>query len=109
VRFLIDAQLPPALARWLAVRGHIAEHVADLGQERAPDALLWAYAVSVNAVIVTKDEDFAVRRALAANGPQIIWLRIGNTRRVPLIEWFEAAYSQCLAAVERGEPIVELR
>jgi predicted nuclease of predicted toxin-antitoxin system len=31
MRFLIDAQLPPALARWLSSAGHDAEHVADIG------------------------------------------------------------------------------
>lgn len=31
MRFLVDAQLPPALARWLTERGHDAVHVLDLG------------------------------------------------------------------------------
>jgi predicted nuclease of predicted toxin-antitoxin system len=31
MRFLVDAQLPPALARWLAAQGHEAAHVGDLG------------------------------------------------------------------------------
>jgi hypothetical protein len=35
VRFLVDAQLPPALARHLAVLGHEAVHVADVGLLRA--------------------------------------------------------------------------
>ncbi len=33
MRFLVDAQLPPALARWLAANGHAAEHVADRQME----------------------------------------------------------------------------
>jgi predicted nuclease of predicted toxin-antitoxin system len=31
MRFLVDAQQPPALARWLTAAGHPSEHVADLG------------------------------------------------------------------------------
>jgi len=31
MRFLIDARLPPALARWLTEQGHEAEHVFDCG------------------------------------------------------------------------------
>ena len=31
--FLVDAQLPPALARWLAAKGHQALHVADRQME----------------------------------------------------------------------------
>jgi predicted nuclease of predicted toxin-antitoxin system len=29
MRFLADAQLPPALARWIALNGHEAGHVAQ--------------------------------------------------------------------------------
>ena len=31
MRFLVDQQLPPALARFLAAGGHLAEHVSDIG------------------------------------------------------------------------------
>jgi len=36
VRFLVDTQLPAALARWLREKGHQAEHVLDvnLGQSK---------------------------------------------------------------------------
>lgn len=29
MRFLVDAQLPPALARWLAAKSHETVHVGD--------------------------------------------------------------------------------
>jgi len=32
VRFLVDAQLPPALARLIDGQGHEAEHVTDMVQ-----------------------------------------------------------------------------
>ena len=38
MKFLIDAQLPPALCRWLETRGHEAEHVFELGMGTATDA-----------------------------------------------------------------------
>jgi uncharacterized protein with PIN domain len=31
MRFLVDNQLPPSLARWLRDRGHDAEHVFESG------------------------------------------------------------------------------
>jgi predicted nuclease of predicted toxin-antitoxin system len=40
VRFLVDAQLPPALARKLAGRDHVAEHVADVGLLAAADSAI---------------------------------------------------------------------
>ena len=59
MHFLIDAQLPPALARMLADHDHVAEHFTDIGPGDAPDAQLWSYALGHDEVIVTKDEDFA--------------------------------------------------
>jgi len=80
VRLLVDAQLPPALARRLEALGQIAEHVADRGMASASDDAIRDYAASVGAVIVTKDEDFAVRRLLAG-GPAVVWsVAIGSIR-----------------------------
>ena len=59
--FLIDAQLPPALVRWLHEAGHEATHVEDIGLREAEDNAIWTYALESGAVIVTKDEDFAAR------------------------------------------------
>jgi predicted nuclease of predicted toxin-antitoxin system len=59
MRFVVDDQLPIALARWTASQGTMAEHVADVGLTGRPDQEIWAFAEKVQAVIVTKDEDFA--------------------------------------------------
>jgi predicted nuclease of predicted toxin-antitoxin system len=108
MRFLVDAQLPPALVGWLAARGHEAEHVADRKMQTASDAAIWDYALAMSAVIVTKDEDFAQRKVLTAAGPAVVWIRLPNTRRRDLLIWFETAMPQILAALERGETLVEV-
>jgi predicted nuclease of predicted toxin-antitoxin system len=41
MRFLIDAQLPPVLARWIESQGHTAQHVADLQMADASDRAIW--------------------------------------------------------------------
>jgi predicted nuclease of predicted toxin-antitoxin system len=41
MRLLVDAQMPPALARWLTSLGHQAEHVADIGLLAASDLEIW--------------------------------------------------------------------
>ena len=78
-------QLPPALARWLAANGHTAEHVADRKLEAASDSAIWDYAVREAAAIITKDEDFALRKALSDTGPAVVWIRLQNTRRRELL------------------------
>ena len=107
-RFVVDAQLPPALARWLASQGYVAEHVLNLSMARTSDRGIWEYALARGAVIVTKDQDFASRRAAEKDGPPIVWLRCGNTRRNELLAWFEHWFSAIVAALERGEILIEI-
>lgn len=40
MRFLVDAQLPPTLARWLVSEGLEAEHVIDCGLEAVDDGVI---------------------------------------------------------------------
>lgn len=108
MRFLVDAQLPPALARWLAAQGHEAEHIGDTGMQAASDAEIWDYALAASAVIVTKDEDFAQRKVLTAAGPAVVWVRLPNTRRADLLAWFETILPEMLVALECGETLVEV-
>ena len=107
MRFLVDAQLPPALARRLESLGHAAEHVVDCGLEQAADDAIRVHATTTAAVIVTKDEDFAVHRVLH-QGPAVVWIRTGNTRRYQLLRRVEAELSLVIAALERGETLVEI-
>jgi predicted nuclease of predicted toxin-antitoxin system len=108
MRFLVDAQLPPALARWLEERGHTAEHVVDSGLATADDRVIWDHAVETGAVIITKDEDFAIRRVLASEGPAVVWVRRGNTTRRELLAWFESLLPVVIDALERGDRLVEV-
>lgn len=108
MRFIIDAQLPPALARWLSERGHDAEHAADEHLEAASDSVIWDRAMATSAVIVSKDEDFAQRKARVDGGPVVVWVRLPNTRRRELLVWFEDVLPELVSAIERGETLVEL-
>jgi predicted nuclease of predicted toxin-antitoxin system len=108
VRLLIDAQLPPRLARALSDLGHEATHVAEFGLAAATDAAIWQAAVKRSAILVTKDQDFAVARAAAGEGPAIVWIRIGNTANDILIARFVSSLDAIAEAIARGETVVEL-
>jgi predicted nuclease of predicted toxin-antitoxin system len=60
VTFIIDAQLPPRLARWFQKREHKALHTSELQRgNRTPDRDLLTLAHSEkDAVLITKDNDF---------------------------------------------------
>jgi len=109
VIFLIDAQLPPALARWLVEQGHTADHVDDLGLLEAEDVAIWNHAVLNGAIIVTKDEDFAERTARTNAGPVIVWLRIGNATNRALMQWLTPRWSEITELLGAGNRLVEVR
>lgn len=109
MRFLIDAQLPPALARLLDEHGHQADHVTEIGPADAPDRVIWQYALDHDAVIVTKDEDFADMVTIGAESPPVLWVRIGNTRSAALLRWFEPLIDDIVELVDNGQRLIELR
>jgi predicted nuclease of predicted toxin-antitoxin system len=105
--FIVDAQLPPSLAEALLSSGCQAVHVADLGLLAATDRQIWDEAHSRSAILVTKDRDFALIRATSHDGPAIVWVRIGNTDNRTLIVQMLRSLPAIIAAVERGETVVE--
>jgi predicted nuclease of predicted toxin-antitoxin system len=109
VNILIDAQLPPGLKLLLTAAGHEARHVAEVALRDATDREIWDYAVRENMVIMTKDEDFAMRRIRESEGPTIIWLRIGNCSRAALARWLLPLLGSIEGLVEAGENLIEVR
>ncbi|MEO7273578.1 MAG: DUF5615 family PIN-like protein [Vicinamibacterales bacterium] len=65
------------------------------------------YATSVSAVIITKDDDFVVHQLLHG-GPAVVWIRLGNTRKAELLRRLTADVVDVVAALERGETLVEI-
>jgi predicted nuclease of predicted toxin-antitoxin system len=109
IKFLIDAQLPPALARFLAANGGNSIHVADLGAKDATDSWIWEKALSEDWVLVTKDEDFPMRAALAKVAPVIVWIRFGNTSRTELLRRIEPMVDLWIERIGQGERLLEVR
>lgn len=109
MRFLVDAQLPPALARFLEEHGHEARAVREVGLREADDAAIWEFAEREGWIIVTKDEDFPERSLNSRTGPQIVWLRIGNSTKRVLLAWFAPLLPDVLREITAGHRIVEVR
>jgi len=109
LQFLVDAQLPPALAGWLTEAGHSAKHVEEIGLRNEEDSGIWGYALDNGAVLLTKDEDFALRAKQSRQGPVIVWLRIGNCSNRALREWLEPLFPAIIRKLEQGERLVEAR
>lgn len=60
-------------------------------------------------MLITKDEDFADQVLLGTVAPVIVWVRVGNTSRRALLDWFEPLVDRVTAMIEAGERLIELR
>jgi predicted nuclease of predicted toxin-antitoxin system len=108
-RFLIDAQLPPRLARVLTEMGHPSDHLEDVGLRHAKDPAIWDYSLLNNTAIITKDDDFVERFRRQSGGPPIVWLRIGNASNRALLAWFLPAVPAVVKRLEAGDRFIEVR
>jgi predicted nuclease of predicted toxin-antitoxin system len=108
VKFLIDNQLPRALCQFLVARGCDAEHVLDIGLEKAPDAEIWEYALRNGRAVISKDEDFFYLATRPGSKVCFIWVRLGNCRTSALLDAFERLWPRLTSAVEAGDHVIEL-
>jgi predicted nuclease of predicted toxin-antitoxin system len=108
LRFLIDQQLPPALADWLRSDGVDAAHVRDLGLKTAPDRQIWSAASEGGAVVVTKDQDF-VKLLMASEKARLIWIRVGNCPTHVLLARFSSQWPRIQGRLRLGDRMVEVR
>jgi predicted nuclease of predicted toxin-antitoxin system len=108
VKFLIDNQLPRALARLLKNLGHQGVHVLEFGLAQENDRAIWAYAAQNGFVIVSKDADFADLAVLDPNRVRIVWVRIRNCRTAALLESFENALDTIEREPNARESLIEL-
>lgn len=108
MRFLVDNQLPPSLAKWLRDAGHDARHVGEIGMDRLDDRELWSRAIAEDSILVSKDEDFLYLANQSGTAGKFLWVRLGDCRNVPLIEAFTKSLAAIEAALESGQRVVEL-
>ncbi len=108
MKFLVDNQLPAALAHWLAARSD-AVHVLDRGMETAPDSEIWTHATAENRIVVSKDEDFFHLANRPDDLGRLLWVRLGNCRTAALLARFETGWIAIEREFESGQRVVEIR
>lgn len=109
MRFWIDAQLPPSLAKWIAHEiGTEAAALRDVGLRNASDSEILEAARKANAVILTKDADFVELVYARGAPPQVIWITCGNSTNRYLKGILAATFQDAMRLLEKGEAIVEI-
>jgi predicted nuclease of predicted toxin-antitoxin system len=109
MRFMVDAQLPPALARWLGEHSCAATPVREVGLRESDDGSIRNFASAGDWVLITKDEDLVERWLNSVEGPPIVWLRIGNCTNRVLFAWLEPLLPEIRKQLESGQRIVEVK
>jgi predicted nuclease of predicted toxin-antitoxin system len=109
VKFLIDNQLPQALAKHLSARQHDCEHVLDVGLANAPDAAISLYAISQERILVSKDEDFVYLLGRLDSAMRLIWVRTGNCRTKTLLAAFDRSWLAIESCFAAGDRLIEIR
>ncbi len=89
-------------------RGFEAKAIRSIGLRDATDRELWSLARNEDWVIVTKDEDFAEMALVHKDGPQVLWLRIGNSVNRVLFDWLEPLLPQVMAELNAGSRLIEV-
>jgi predicted nuclease of predicted toxin-antitoxin system len=109
VRFLIDENLSPELAKMAKARGFASLHVTWAKLQRAKDAKIARYAIAHNMVLVTNDlHDFRRIYQRKQLHPGIVFLRHMDDDLMSLEaqrHMFEAALDQVAASEPVNEAI----
>ena len=108
MKFLVAAQLPARLARFLNDAGHDAVHTSDLPDgNRSTDTGIAQFADSDGRVVVTKDRDFRDGHLLARSPRRLLVVATGNITNAALLALFRDNLNVVVAALEEAD-FVEL-
>jgi predicted nuclease of predicted toxin-antitoxin system len=109
VKFIIDNQLRPALARYLGKRGCDCEHVLDVGMAESSDLDICRYAEIHDRILVTKDDDFLYLAGRSHVKITLLWVRLGNCRTAALLAAFDRLWPLIESSLRAGDRIIEIR
>jgi predicted nuclease of predicted toxin-antitoxin system len=99
--FLVDQQLPRALATHLTGLGHDAVHIKDYpGGSTLADVEIARIADAENRIIVTKDEDFRVSHLLSKHPARLLHVTCGNISTPDLLALFDRHYAELVVAID---------
>ncbi len=90
MKFLVDAQLPKALAYFLCERGLDAIHTLDLpGKNRSNDIEINRVSLKETRILISKDSDFYDRYLAKQEPYKLLYLTTGNISNPDLLELFD--------------------
>jgi predicted nuclease of predicted toxin-antitoxin system len=100
MKFIVDAQLPKRLARFLQSEGYDAVHTLDLPQQNAtPDAMITSISIEQQRIVITKDTDFVESFLLQGKPYKLILIGTGNIKNTELESLIAANLQQLVELI----------
>ncbi len=108
MKFLIDAQLPKALAAFFRERGFDSVHTLELPNKNVTDDLeINSISLSEQRIVISKDSDFYDSYSAKQEPYKLLYLTTGNIRNKDLIDIFDKNLLLIIHSLQNGS-VVEL-
>ncbi|MCC7308032.1 MAG: DUF5615 family PIN-like protein [Acidobacteria bacterium] len=106
MKFLVDAQLPRSLAKFLCDKGHDAVHTLELPNGNdTTDAEINHISFAEERVVISKDGDFYDSFTTKREPYKLLHIRTGNLSNVALIGLFEKNLATIIAELNSGSVV----
>ena len=103
MKILVDMNLSPAWVRALEDHGFSATHWSSVGDGRAPDSIVLAWAHDNGHVVLTHDLDFgAILAVTQATAPSVIQVRAQDVSPEHLVDLVVRGLRQHESVLEQG-------
>ena len=108
MKFIVDAQLPKSLARFLSERGFDAVHTLDLpGKNVTDDNEINRVSQTEERVVISKDSDFYDSYTAHKEPYKLLYLTTGNIRNRDLLNLFDKNLLLIVRTLQNGS-VVEI-
>jgi predicted nuclease of predicted toxin-antitoxin system len=110
MKIWLDAQLSPALVRWIEETFGLDAYAVQADPEMisAKDTEIFHAARAAGAVVMTKDRDFVDLLERFGPPPQVIWITCGNTSNRAMMHILSSSLPAAVDLIRSGEPLVEI-
>jgi predicted nuclease of predicted toxin-antitoxin system len=106
MKFLVDAQLPVRLARFLQASGYDTLHTKDLPQQNATlDTQINDISIEQGRVVITKDSDFVDSFMTIQKPSKLLLVSTGNIRNSELEAVFKNNLSTLVDLLQNNDYI----
>lgn len=100
MKFLVDAQLPKKLSKFLLEQGFESTHTLDLPDKNlTPDLKIIELSIKNNWIVITKDIDFYNHYLQKSEPYKLIYLTVGNASVGEILDLFEKNLSMIVEII----------